>query len=107
MAQGLQVFNANGDEVFNSSTRTLKVIKRIPFDFGNNGLTGKTISISHDLFSTLEPVVIVQPTIFGGAGVVYSVTGNTLTLTMRGVGQVGFANLNGNFSGHEVTIGVY
>ncbi|WP_296201977.1 hypothetical protein [Psychrobacter sp. UBA3962] len=80
MPQGLQVFDENGKEVFNSSTRTFQVIKKVVFK------KDTSLTISHPLFnkdSGLTPMFIVSPAFFGGkVASIEHLGGDTIRLDM-------------------------
>lgn len=55
MAQGLQVFDANGTTVFDSSTRTLKIVADLPV------IKNTTRHIDNDIFTLDTPVFFITP----------------------------------------------
>lgn len=57
MAQGLQVFNSTGLEIFNSSNRTLKVVKTLQV------VPNTTTVITSDVFLKDTPTYIITPLI--------------------------------------------
>lgn len=86
MSQGLQVFDEEGNEVFNSSTRTFKVIKRIKYE------KGKTVTLSHPLFElskNMTAIAVVSPPIVGGWGTrITHAGGNKINVEMSGGGSL-------------------
>lgn len=63
MGRGLQIFDENGKEVFNSATRTFQIIQKLVFK------KDTVVDITHPLLNPntgLTPTVIASPTYFGG-----------------------------------------
>ena len=96
--QGLQVWDDNGIEVFNSSNRTLKVIRTLPMVASTN-----TVFYS-DLFLQEEPTYLITPLITGDFqyDVQVSFDGNQCTVN---IGDL--ANNYDYFDNSIIIIGVY
>ena len=73
MAQGLQVFDENGKEVFSSSTRTFKVVASLKIE------RNSTRYVYSDLFLKDSPTYFVTPLLALGVGkdVQVSFSGNS------------------------------
>lgn len=98
MEQGLQIFDENGKEIFNSSTRTFKIIDQ--FDFTPN--TTKTIS--HPLIGEQDVIHFVTPPIMGGyESIRSSKSGNSYTVAMG----MDLKNEYQETTDFKVTVGVY
>lgn len=54
MAQGLQIFDANGVTVLDSATRTVKIVAKIDYEVSN-------LVFYNDLFASQTPFAIIQP----------------------------------------------
>ena len=98
MAQGLQVFDENGKEIFNSSTRAFKVLDQF------NLVPNTTKVVTHPLIAEQEVVYFVTPPVMGGYDfITASKNGSSYTITVNKDAKNDY-QLTTTF---KITVGVY
>jgi len=93
MAQGLEVFNENGDTIINTSTQTTSIL-------GNISISGAgTYTVTDSRFSLGNPFFL-SDEFYNGVNVVGIVSGTTYTFTVTVLQQ-------GTYNPFRIIYGVY